>query len=282
MVQSLRRLGGRLDRAGACWIAGTQCAAATSACLPLTTPDADLRRSGLNGRPRRRTDGSLDWPTLDCTPTGTWRPPRPGGCAPTCPRPCRLARHRRRRTRPPRCARSRTRPGPPCTTSNRVTGPRRPPRPREPVDRPRSMLARADRAFAARWLRLEPIRMGAHSSLGSVSTVMAGAEIGEGATVADKSLVHTGARIPAGEHGAGSPIARQPSVPPLLVDWADHTRPSPVTVPVLAGYLKPGEWTPTVVRLTGRGRPKQPRGRRRRAGRRCFRVDRPQLGLGPR
>ncbi len=87
------------------------------------------------------------------------------------------------------------------------------------------------------WLRIAPVRLGAYSFLGSGSTVMAGAEIGEGATVADKSLVHADARIPAGEHWAGSPIARQPSVPPLLADMADQADRRRWTVPVLAGYL---------------------------------------------
>jgi non-ribosomal peptide synthetase-like protein len=87
------------------------------------------------------------------------------------------------------------------------------------------------------WLRIAPVRMGAQSFLGSGSIVMAGAVIGKGTTVADKSLVHADARLPAGEHWAGSPIARQPSVPPLLADMADRADRRRWTVPVLAGYL---------------------------------------------
>jgi non-ribosomal peptide synthetase-like protein len=86
------------------------------------------------------------------------------------------------------------------------------------------------------WLRLGRITMGSGSFLGCGSMVLAGAEIGEGASVGDKSLVHADARIPAGDHWVGSPIARVSTVPPLLEALAEHPDRRRWTVPVLTGY----------------------------------------------
>jgi len=87
------------------------------------------------------------------------------------------------------------------------------------------------------WLHISPISIGSGSFLGCGSMVLAGAEVGERASIGDKSLVHADARIPAGEHWAGSPITRMPTVPPLLTALAQRADRRRWTVPVLAGYL---------------------------------------------
>ncbi|TMD69800.1 MAG: peptide synthetase, partial [Chloroflexi bacterium] len=66
------------------------------------------------------------------------------------------------------------------------------------------------------WLRLAPIRLGRGSFLGTNSVVLAGAQIGSEATVAEQSLVHADHVIPANEHWGGSPIKRLEAAPPLL------------------------------------------------------------------
>jgi non-ribosomal peptide synthetase-like protein len=87
------------------------------------------------------------------------------------------------------------------------------------------------------WLRLAPIKMGTGSFLGCGSMVLAGAEIGDGASVGDKSLVHADARIPAGEHWAGSPIKRLNAASPLLESMAERADYRRWTISVLSGYV---------------------------------------------
>ena len=85
-------------------------------------------------------------------------------------------------------------------------------------------------------LYIAPIRVGSGSFLGCGSTILAGAEIGARASIGDKSLVHAAARIPSGEHWAGSPI-RPTTAPPLLAEMVERADRRRWTVSVLAGYL---------------------------------------------
>jgi non-ribosomal peptide synthetase-like protein len=91
------------------------------------------------------------------------------------------------------------------------------------------------------WLHLAPIRVGRGSFLGTNSVILAGAEIGSDAYVAEQSLVPEDHVIPANEYWAGSPIKRQQTLPPLLETMAAKAdgRSWPISVGVgfLAGTL---------------------------------------------
>ncbi|MGC0417207.1 Pls/PosA family non-ribosomal peptide synthetase [Embleya sp. AB8] len=86
------------------------------------------------------------------------------------------------------------------------------------------------------WLRLAPIKIGSGSFVGTNSVVMAGAVIGDRASVGEQSLVPADRVIPAGEHWAGSPVARQDTAPALLEELAAADDQRPWTVAVLAGF----------------------------------------------
>ncbi|HEV7451634.1 MAG TPA: Pls/PosA family non-ribosomal peptide synthetase [Pseudonocardiaceae bacterium] len=87
------------------------------------------------------------------------------------------------------------------------------------------------------WFRLAPVRIGSGSFVGTNSVVLAGAEIGDEASVGEQSLVHADRRIPAGEHWAGSPIARVQAAPALLEEMAERADTRRWPVPVLVGYV---------------------------------------------
>ncbi|MYW01746.1 Pls/PosA family non-ribosomal peptide synthetase, partial [Streptomyces sp. SID3343] len=86
------------------------------------------------------------------------------------------------------------------------------------------------------WLRLAPIRIGSGSFVGTNSVVLAGAVIGDRASVGEQSLVPADHVVPSDEHWAGSPVARQDAVPPLLAAMAAADDQRPWTVRVLVGF----------------------------------------------
>jgi non-ribosomal peptide synthetase-like protein len=86
------------------------------------------------------------------------------------------------------------------------------------------------------WLRLAPIRIGADSFVGHNTLILPGAEIGEATSVGDFSLVPADHRIPPGEHWAGSPIARQKTVPPLLETMGQRAENQRWRASMLCGY----------------------------------------------
>lgn len=87
------------------------------------------------------------------------------------------------------------------------------------------------------WLRIASVRIGSGSFVGTNSVVLAGAEIGEAASVGEQSLVHADCRIPAGEHWAGSPIARAKAAPALLEAMAERADTRRWPLRVLIGYV---------------------------------------------
>jgi non-ribosomal peptide synthetase-like protein len=87
------------------------------------------------------------------------------------------------------------------------------------------------------WLRLAPIRIGTGSFVGTNSGVLAGAEIGDHASVGEQSLVHSDHRVPAGEHWAGSPVTRRKTAPALLETMAEHRDDRRWPLSVLMGYV---------------------------------------------
>jgi non-ribosomal peptide synthetase-like protein len=87
------------------------------------------------------------------------------------------------------------------------------------------------------WLRLAPIRIGTDSFVGNNSVILPGAEIGDGASVGDQSLLHSDHRIPPNEHWAGSPIARLKAAPPLLQTLTRRADDRPWRPSVLFGYV---------------------------------------------
>ncbi len=87
------------------------------------------------------------------------------------------------------------------------------------------------------WFRLAPVRIGSGSFVGTNSVVLAGAEIGDRASVGEQSLVHADRRIPAGEHWAGSPIARAQAAPALLEEMAERADTRRWPAGVLIGYV---------------------------------------------
>ncbi len=87
------------------------------------------------------------------------------------------------------------------------------------------------------WLRLDGVRIGAGSFVGTNSVVLAGAQVGDQASVGEQSLVHADCRIPAGEHWAGSPITRAQAAPALLEAMAERAETRRPSVAVLIGYV---------------------------------------------
>ena len=67
-------------------------------------------------------------------------------------------------------------------------------------------------------LRMAPIRIGAGAFIGAKSVVLAGAEIGPGARIAEQTLVASGQRIPDFETWTGSPAQRTNSPDALLAE----------------------------------------------------------------
>jgi non-ribosomal peptide synthetase-like protein len=68
------------------------------------------------------------------------------------------------------------------------------------------------------WLRLAPIRIGAGAFIGAKAVVLAGAEIGSHARVAEQTLVSSGQRIPDFETWMGSPAQRTKRPKDLLAE----------------------------------------------------------------
>ncbi|WP_422923806.1 Pls/PosA family non-ribosomal peptide synthetase [Singulisphaera sp. PoT] len=86
------------------------------------------------------------------------------------------------------------------------------------------------------WLELGSIRIGAGVFVGANSVVMLGSEVGEGARLAEQSLVARGQAIPAGESWAGSPSSLCETDPGL--DSIEALPPAPPWTPaLLAGFL---------------------------------------------
>ena len=67
------------------------------------------------------------------------------------------------------------------------------------------------------WLEMAPVRIGAGAFVGTKAVILAGAQLGPGARVAEQSLVARGQNIPAGEAWAGSP-SRRVNQPDALLD----------------------------------------------------------------
>ncbi|MFH8789253.1 Pls/PosA family non-ribosomal peptide synthetase [Streptomyces roseoverticillatus] len=85
-------------------------------------------------------------------------------------------------------------------------------------------------------IRLAPVRIGSGCFVGTNSVVMAGAVIGDRASVGEQSLVAADHVVPAEEHWAGSPAASRPGTPPLLESMAAAADDRPWTVRLLAAY----------------------------------------------
>jgi non-ribosomal peptide synthetase-like protein len=91
------------------------------------------------------------------------------------------------------------------------------------------------------WLRLAPVRIGHNCFLGANSIVLAGATIGDHASLIEQSLAPQDCVIPANECWGGSPCKRLKEVPPLLAAMtvkADSRRwPTCVLAGFVAGML---------------------------------------------
>jgi non-ribosomal peptide synthetase-like protein len=90
------------------------------------------------------------------------------------------------------------------------------------------------------WMRLAPIRIGSGSFIGTSSLLLAGAEVGDEASVGDQSLVHADHRIPSNEHWAGSPIKRLKTIPDLLETMAARADDRRWPISVLIGFITGG------------------------------------------
>ncbi|MFI9722093.1 Pls/PosA family non-ribosomal peptide synthetase [Streptomyces sp. NPDC052396] len=85
-------------------------------------------------------------------------------------------------------------------------------------------------------LRLGTVRIGSGCFVGTNSVLLPGAVLRDGASVGEQSLVPQDRVIPAGEHWAGSPAARQDGRPPLLDHLAAGPDEGRWPLPVLLGY----------------------------------------------
>lgn len=84
------------------------------------------------------------------------------------------------------------------------------------------------------WLHVAPIKIGKNAFVGTKSVLMLGAEIGDGARVAEQTLVTRDQKIPARESWAGSPAEPTGKTDPLLDRM--ESRPSRPT------HLRPWLW----------------------------------------
>jgi len=87
------------------------------------------------------------------------------------------------------------------------------------------------------WLRLAPIHIGQDAFLGTNCVVLAGAWIGNNASIAEQTLVPQDQIIPTNEHWSGSPSKRQNATPPLLNFLAAKADGRPWPISVLIGYV---------------------------------------------
>jgi non-ribosomal peptide synthetase-like protein len=87
------------------------------------------------------------------------------------------------------------------------------------------------------WLRLAPIHIGQDAFLGTNCVVLAGAWIGNNASIAEQTLVSQDQVIPTNEHWSGSPSKRQNATPPLLNFLAAKADGRPWPISVLIGYV---------------------------------------------
>jgi non-ribosomal peptide synthetase-like protein len=85
-------------------------------------------------------------------------------------------------------------------------------------------------------LKMAPIRIGSGAFIGSKSVLLAGADVGPGARVAEQSLVASNQHVPAGESWAGSPS--QPCAADPIVDEIESLpAPGPIASSLWTGYL---------------------------------------------
>jgi non-ribosomal peptide synthetase-like protein len=86
-------------------------------------------------------------------------------------------------------------------------------------------------------LRMAPIRIGAGAFIGTKAVVLAGAEIGPGARIAEQTLVASGQKIPAFETWAGSPAQRTDSDALLGKIEALGRAPARMSAPLWAAFI---------------------------------------------
>src|SRR6266446_6288143 len=86
-------------------------------------------------------------------------------------------------------------------------------------------------------LRIAPIHLGPDAFVGTNSVVLAGAQIGSGAIIAEQSLVAADQVIKSNEAWGGSPIKRLASAPKLLTSMAQVAEHRPWPASVLLGFL---------------------------------------------
>jgi non-ribosomal peptide synthetase-like protein len=86
------------------------------------------------------------------------------------------------------------------------------------------------------WMRLDHIQLERNSFLGTNSVVLAGAKIGDSASVAEQSLVPQDHDIPAHEHWGGSPMKRLEEVPSVLLAMASRADDRPWTFSLVLGF----------------------------------------------
>lgn len=86
------------------------------------------------------------------------------------------------------------------------------------------------------WLELAPIRIGADAFVGTKSVILAGAEVGRGARIAEQTLVTRGQAVPDGESWAGSPAQRASKDPLLETMEAQPAPRSTVSAWLWAGF----------------------------------------------
>ena len=87
------------------------------------------------------------------------------------------------------------------------------------------------------WLRLAPIQVGRDVFLGTNTVVLAGAKIGDGAIIAEQSLVPQDHVIPASEQWGGSPSKHLQSISPLLEAMATKADGRRWPISVVAGFI---------------------------------------------